>query len=60
MLSLQGARGVEHAELNERGNGRSTFLQLRNRGQQLVGQTIFGYESIYPLERLLRNVHRSG
>jgi hypothetical protein len=38
---------------------RSTFLQLHNRGQQLVGQLVLGYESIYGLQRLLRNIHRS-
>jgi len=37
-----------------------TFLQLHNRRQQLASQTIFGYESVYPLQSLLREIRSAG
>jgi len=38
----------------------SGSVELCDRGQQLAGQTIFGYEGVYPLQGLLRNIHCPG
>jgi len=35
-------------------------VELCDRGQQLAGQTIFGYEGVHPLQGLLRNIHCPG
>jgi len=35
-------------------------VQLCDRGQQLAGQTILSYESVYQLQGLLRNIHCRG
>jgi len=36
-----------------------TFQKLRDCRQQVSGQLAFSYESIYRLQYLLRNIHRS-
>jgi hypothetical protein len=38
----------------------SASVELCDRGQQLAGQTIFGYEGVNPLQDLLRNIHCPG
>jgi hypothetical protein len=43
--------------VTRRRGSRSAFVQLCDHGHQLACQTIFGYESVYPLQGLLRNIH---